>query len=265
MNVQELIEQSEPFLGWLLEWQAGRKTLSLEEVGTAPEKVAVIAEDMVEGFCRVGPLSSPRVERIIAPIVQLFQTAHRAGVRHFLLIQDSHDADAVEFGSYPPHCVQGSQEAETVHELLELPFSGDYVTISKNSVSPAIGTDLDRWLDAHPEVETFIVTGDCTDICVYQMAMHLRMRANVYNLSQRVIVPADCVATYDLPVDVARSVGATPHDGDLLHLIFLYHMALNGVEVVAGIAGVPEVARASSRPLGVETEVVAGIAGGSGE
>jgi nicotinamidase-related amidase len=237
MNVQEFIEQSKPFLSWLLEWRAGWKTVSLEEIGTAPEKMAIIAEDMVEGFCRQGPLASPRVERIIAPIAQLFQTAHQAGVRHFLLIQDYHDADAVEFGSYPPHCVQGSKEAETVHELLELPFAGDYVTIRKNSISPAIGTELDRWLDAHPELETFIVTGDCTDICTYQLAMHLRMRANVYNLSQRVIVSADSVDTYDMPVDVAQNVGALPHDGELLHLIFLYHMALNGVEVVAGIVG----------------------------
>jgi nicotinamidase-related amidase len=237
VRVQELIERSEPFLSWLLEWQAGWKTVSLGDIGTAPEKMALVAEDMVEGFCRLGPLSSPRVERIIVPIVRLFQAAHQAGVRHFLLIQDYHEADAVEFGSYPPHCVQGSEEAETVRELLELPFAGDYVLIRKNTISPAIGTDLDRWLEAHPKMETFIITGDCTDICTYQMAMHLRMRANAYNLSQRIIVPADCVDTYDLPVDVARNIGALPHDGDLLHLIFLYHMALNGVEVVAGITG----------------------------
>jgi hypothetical protein len=49
----------------------------------------------------------------------------------------------------------------------------------------------------------------------------------------RVVVPADCVDTYDLPVAVAQSLGALPHAADLLHLIFLYHMALNGIEVVA--------------------------------
>jgi hypothetical protein len=38
-----------------------------------------------------------------------------------------------------------------------------------------------------------------------------------------------------MPVDVARSLGILPHAGDLLHLIFLYHMALNGIEVVAHV------------------------------
>jgi hypothetical protein len=34
-------------------------------------------------------------------------------------------------------------------------------------------------------------------------------------------------------VDAAQSLGSLPHPGDLLHLVFLYHMALNGVEIVA--------------------------------
>jgi hypothetical protein len=64
--------------------------------------------------------------------------------------------------------------------------------------------------------------------------MYLRLRANVLGLRQvRVIVPADCVQTYDLPVETAQELGALPHDGDLLHRVFLYHMALNGIEVVA--------------------------------
>lgn len=237
MNVQEFIEQSRPFLTWLLEWQAGRETVSISDLCAPPQGTAVMAVDMIEGFCREGALSSPRVNRLIAPVVQLFREAHRAGVRNFLLSQDHHREDSVEFGAYPPHCVAGTREAETVRELLELPFAGEYVVINKNSINSAIGTELDGWLNAHPEVNTFVVVGDCTDLCTYQLAMHLRLRANAYNLPHRVIVPANCVDTYDMPVAVARSVGAFPHDGDLLHLVFLYSMALNGVEVVAGIGG----------------------------
>jgi nicotinamidase-related amidase len=124
-----------------------------------------------------------------------------------------------------------------VDELKALPFSDSFVIIPKNSVSCDIGTDLDPWLETHPRVTTFIVAGDCTDICVYLMAMHLRLRANVLGVGEaRVIIPADCVQTYDLSVEAAAQVGALPHDGDLLHSIFLYHMALNGIEVVAHLA-----------------------------
>ena len=38
--------------------------------------------------------------------------------------------------------------------------------------------------------------------------------------------------TLERVVEPAREIGALPHDGDLLHRLFLYHLALNGVSVV---------------------------------
>jgi len=111
------------------------------------------------------------------------------------------------------------------------------MVIEKNSISSDIDTELDAWLDDHPEVTTFVVVGDCTDICVYQLAMYLRIRANVLNLRDtRVIVPLDGVETFDIPVDVAQEIGAMPHHGDLTHLIFLYSMAQNGIEIVSKVS-----------------------------
>ncbi|GIS67063.1 MAG: hypothetical protein CM1200mP6_01310 [Anaerolineaceae bacterium] len=56
------------------------------------------------------------------------------------------------------------------------------------------------------------------------------------NIEQRVVLPANCVATYDMSVSDAQEFGAVPHDGDLLHHIFLYSMMLNGVEVVKALS-----------------------------
>jgi len=105
--------------------------------------------------------------------------------------------------------------------------------IEKNSISSAIHTGLDDWLNAHSEVNTFFVVGDCTDLCLYQLAMHLRLRANALQLAgARVIVPENCAQTYDTPVKAALKLGIPAHDGDLLHAIFLHNMWTNGVEVV---------------------------------
>jgi hypothetical protein len=104
--------------------------------------------------------------------------------------------------------------------------------IEKNSIHSFLNTGLGQWVNAHPEVHTYIVVGDCTDLCTYQLAMFLRLDANARQLQRRVIVPAEAVDTYDMPVETARQVGAMPHDAELLHAVFLYHMALNGVEVV---------------------------------
>jgi nicotinamidase-related amidase len=108
--------------------------------------------------------------------------------------------------------------------------------IPKNSISSFIGTTLNAWLNArHQELDTFIVVGDCTDLCVHQLAMHLRLRANAHGYHHRVVVPANCVQTYDMPVDTAANLDIMPHDADLLHAIFMYHMALNGVEIVSSL------------------------------
>jgi nicotinamidase-related amidase len=237
VNVERLIDDSRPFLSWLVSWYNDRPDLDLgrvvEELGGA-DKVAVLAVDVTVGFCSEGALSSVRVGGIVRPITRLFERVYGLGVRHFVLPQDTHSPDAVEFGSYPPHCVRGSEEAMTVPELRNLEFSDLFVVMEKDSISVDINTGLDEWLESHPEVTTYIVVGDCTDICVYQLAMHLRLRANALKQRDvRVIVPIDGVNTYDTPVSAAQEIGAMPHEGDLLHLIFLYSMALNGVEVVA--------------------------------
>ncbi len=210
--------------------------MNLETVVSDPAQVVLISEDLTIGFCCQGPLASPRVAGIVPAAVRLFRRAHDLGVRHFLLAQDTHDADALEFSAFGPHAIAGTVQSETIDELKALPFSDLFVVVPKNSISSMMGTELRPWLERHPEVTTYIIVGDCTDLCVYDVAMDLRLRANVLGLRDaRVIVPADCVQTYDVSVDTAAELGILPHDGGLLHSIFLYHMALNGIEVVASL------------------------------
>jgi nicotinamidase-related amidase len=228
----ELKSESAEFLDYLEQWVAGLPVVRLADVATEPANTAVLCVDVINGFCTVGPLSSPRVQGIVAPIVKGFDAAHRLGVRHFLLPQDTHDPSAVEFAYYPAHCVRGHAESQTAPELLALPFAQDFVVFPKNSISSSENTELDNWLNAHQQVNTFIVTGDCTDLCTYQLAMHLRLRANALQLpGVRVVIPANCVRTYDTPMDVAAKLGIPPHPANLLHAVFLFNMAGNGVEV----------------------------------
>jgi nicotinamidase-related amidase len=236
MEIAELINDAMPFLKWVKDWKEKLPPLDLASEVDDPASIAVLSVDVTNGFCYEGPLSSPRVAAIVPHIVQLFQRAHALGVRHFILPQDTHDKEAVEFRSFPAHCTQGSTESEPVPEFKALPFFDQFTIMPKNSISSNLGTDLPAWLAAHPKVTALIVVGDCTDFCVYQLAMYLRLRANEHQRhSDRVILPADCVDTYHVPVKVAQELGAYPHHGDLLHRIFLYHMALNGVEVVARV------------------------------
>lgn len=230
-----LAERNQPFLDDLEHWVVKLKAVSLSEIAPKPEKAAIISVDIIKGFCTIGPLSSPRVAGIVKPIVELFTKGWKYGVRHILLPQDTHEPDAVEFGAWPPHCVRGTEEAETVEEFKRLPFFDQMIVFEKNSINSVEDSDLKAWILSHPEVDTYIVVGDCTDLCVYQLAMQLRVAANEVQMQRRVIVPVDCVETYDRDLETARKEGGFAHPGDLMHLIFLYHMALNGIEVVQSV------------------------------
>ena len=218
---------------WISDWFTALQPQPLIEVTAEPNSVGLFSADMIVGFCDHGNLASPRIDALTGPVVDLFTRAHGLGVREFVLVQDTHHPDTPEFDAWPVHCVAGTDESETIPELQELPFSDLFTVIPKNALGPGYGTTFDEWLDAHPAITTAIVVGDCTDLCTYNLAMHLRMRANALNIHGfDVIVPAIAVDTYDLPPAEARTTGAFAHPGDFFHQVFLYHMALNGIRVV---------------------------------
>ena len=230
------MKRNQEFLNWLDEWFKGLKPATFKDLKIVSGKTALVSVDMVKGFCSTGPLVSPDIAAIIPEIVSLFQNSHKLGIKHFLLFQDTHHPETPEFTSYPPHCLKGSGESETIDEIAGLPFAGRFTVFEKNSISPAYQTGFDDWLKKHPAINTFIMVGNCTDLCVYSHAMHLRLSANAANLKRRVIVPENCVATYDMPVSTAKKIDALPHNRILMHKIFLYHLSLNGVEIVSSLS-----------------------------
>ena len=47
-----------------------------------------------------------------------------------------------------------------------------------------------------------------------------------------VIVPANCMDTYDIPLEVVEAEDIPAHPADLMHTVFLYNMERNGVKVI---------------------------------
>jgi nicotinamidase-related amidase len=237
-STARLSERSAPYLDFVESWLAALPDLPLDAVissSGSTDQIAIVSVDLIVGFCHSGPLSSSRVAGILPAVQRLFVRAHDAGIENVALTQDTHRPDAEEFGSYPPHCVVDTEESQTAPELASLPFADQFTIIEKNSISSIIEPACTAWESASGPFTTYIIVGDCTDLCVYQAAMALKLRSVAQHLGQRVIVPVDCVETYDTPVAMAQQIGAPPHDGDLLHHVFLHSMAQNGIEVVGRI------------------------------
>ncbi len=229
--------RDEAFWSWL-EAHSGRRAARplADLVGEAggPQCCAVVGVDLIEGFCRKGPLAGPRVEALIGPTVDFLTRCHEIGIRDFLFPCDAHQPDSPEFASFPPHCIVGTAESDLVSELSALPFAHTFERFDKRSVSSLTETNLAMRLQGD-QIQKIICIGDCTDLCLYHLATGLKYLANSSGLPWEIVVPANLVATYDLPVEAALAIGALPHPGDLLHELFLYHLQLNGVSVVASL------------------------------
>ncbi|MDI3317705.1 MAG: isochorismatase family cysteine hydrolase [Bacillota bacterium] len=221
LSVETLVD--ERFLEHLGAWQSSLASRPLAELvaeAGGADRVAILVVDMIRGFATEGPLASPRVAALSAPIARFLELAHAAGVRSIYQLCDHHDPAAREFAAYPAHCVRGSSETELVPELAGLPFAGEYQVVAKNCLSSVWAGD---WFPAAAHrFRRFVVVGDCTDLCVYHTAMPIKLYRDQHQLDYEVLVPAQLVDTYDAP----------DHPADLFHRLFLYHMALNGVVVV---------------------------------
>lgn len=148
---------------------------------------AILVIDMLRGFLEEGhPLyCGPKARSIIPKVQKLLERELGQGAKVFYLC-DKHAPDDPEFEMFPPHCIEGTPEAELIPELASYPGE----VIPKRRYSAFYGTPLERKLNAlNPE--TVILCGVCTDICV----MHTV--ANARNRDYQVEVPVDCVASFD--------------------------------------------------------------------
>lgn len=187
-------------------------------------KTALFVVDMVVGFVYSGALSSPRVAAI-ANNIALLNEKTKGFKKVFFL--DTHEKDSQEFRYFPSHCVKGTEEAELIPEL-KTKYTEDIENcyVEKNSTNGFYALGFQEWLKKHEdEVDNYIITGCVTDICVLQFALSLKSYFNEKNINKRVIVPKNCVDTYD----------GGSHDGYLMNLFALYNMHTSGIEVVEKI------------------------------
>jgi nicotinamidase-related amidase len=219
VNKNYFLKRSVETLAEIFDMLAKLPILQLKDL--QGEKTAFVIVDMINGFAREGALKSSRVEDLIPKITELSRMCDKLGILK-LTFADCHTEVSPEFDAYPAHCIMGSYEGDIVDEIKEV---GGYALIPKNSTNGFLEEEFQKWFEQNHKIDTFIVTGDCTDICVQQFAITLKTWFNMQNKKARVIVPVDAVETYDFGT----------HNGDLMNAMALYNMMINGIEVVAGV------------------------------
>lgn len=196
----------------------GAASMSISELD--PAKTELIIVDVVNGFVRQGAMASPLVEDIIPPIVSLMEKCKAKGIP-MTAFADCHSENCAEFSAFPPHCIENTPESEVVDEIKT---EGGYSLIKKNSTNGFHEEGFKQHIAASGK-DTFIVTGDCTDICVLQLCLALKTWFTQQDKNADIIIPVNCTETYDAPV----------HDADFMNIAAYKIMKDSGIKFVSEI------------------------------
>ncbi|MGE5654801.1 MAG: isochorismatase family cysteine hydrolase [Bacillota bacterium] len=188
-----------------------------------PAQTVLVIIDMNNGFAKSGSLYSDRISALIPGIVGLARQCRLQGIP-IVAYSDFHTDRSPELRSYPPHCMENSEEHLVINELQEVGIDRVIAKNSTNGLMVHPEANLLRGLGRGDE-RNLIIVGDCTDICIYQYAVTVKAFFNEGDIDARVIVPTNLVDTFDAP----------GHSADLMNVVFLNSMLANGVEVVASI------------------------------
>lgn len=193
-------------------------SLKLSEIDVS--KTFHICVDMVNGFVKFGSMSSSEVLAINEDIANFSKKCKEFGIKNFALC-DSHPENCIEFLTYPVHCLRNTDESKLTDEINT---AADFRIFPKLSVNGWLEEDFQKEI-INSDADTFIITGDCTDMCVMQLALSLKSGLNRINQKNRIIIPSDLVATCTLP----------EHEPELAEIMALYIMKTNGIEIIKNI------------------------------
>ena len=200
-------------------------------------KSALLIVDMQNGFMRPNGslprmgLDTSRTLAVIDPIKKLREVYHGARLP-VIFLQHIHKADGSDMGLiakvFPPiralgHCFEGTWDAQLIDELA--PVHGDLV-VKKSRFSGFYKTDLEGILSGL-EVETLVVTGIATNICVESTIR------DAFYRDYAVVVPREATAAFT----------EEQENGALTNFAFAFAEVMRLDEVIAGLLPRPEAIR----------------------
>lgn len=154
------------------------------EVRVDPVTTALVVVDMQNDFVDPrGSLCVPGAEATVPVIARLRDRARSAGML-VVFTQDWHAPDDPEFALWGVHAVAGTWGAEVVPQLAPDPQD---LVIRKLRYDAFYGTPLEHELRRR-KVETLVVTGTVSNICVLHTAGSAALRWF------RVVVPVDAIS-----------------------------------------------------------------------
>jgi nicotinate phosphoribosyltransferase len=171
------------------------KLTMLQKSSLSAKRELLVIIDMVNGFVKYGALHDKDIGNITPSIIKLVEQ-FKNNNQQVISFQDTHDPDDEEFKTFPPHCIEGTGECDLVDELSA--YEKHIMVFGKKTTNGMDNPAIKQFFERN-KFDEITLTGCCTDICVQQFALALIDFLKQANIKSKVIVPADCVATFNSP------------------------------------------------------------------
>jgi len=201
-----------------------KEILRLEDV-----KKVLYNIDMNNGFVNFGAMANPDYNKLVPEQLKLIEKIRREnGIINFIL--EGHDKNALEFKTYPIHCVLGDKEADLIPELITEQNNPNTYTFYKNCINGMLNVNVQEQLKNLKNLKEIIYTGVCTDLCVMDFARTNARFLDQINKDVKLFVVKNAIDTFDAP----------GHSKEEWTLIALKVMEQAGIEVVENLEHLEE-------------------------
>ena len=195
------------------------KNLNYEEV----EKV-LYNIDMNNGFVNFGPMANPKYNGLVKEQLKLIEKMRKEkGIVDFIL--EGHTEDALEFKTYPKHCILGTSEAELIPELINEQHKINTYTFYKNCINGMLNLEVQEQIKRLKNLKEIIYSGVCADLCVMDFARTNARFLDQINKKVKLFVVKSTIDTFDAP----------NHNRQEWNEIALKVMEQAGIEVVENV------------------------------
>ena len=159
---------------------------------------ALFMIDMNNGFVNFGPMANPKYNDLVPEqqaLIEMFREEDE--LVNFIL--ENHDKNALEFVSYPEHCVEGTEEAKLIPEFQDEENKPNTRTYYKNSINGMLNRTLQDDIKALKRLKMIVLAGVCGDLCVMDFGRTLLRYLDEINHDLKVFVVKSCIDTFDAP------------------------------------------------------------------
>lgn len=154
--------------------------------------------DMVEGFVNFGAMANKDYNNLVPEQLKIMDDFVKEN-ELINFIGEGHDEDALEFESYPKHCVLGTKEADFIPEFVKYTTLENAKVFRKNSINGMLNDYVRNDIRNMENIKEAVFMGVCEDLCVMDFVRTYARYLDEINKKVNLFVVANTVDTFDAP------------------------------------------------------------------